>query len=660
MPTNSGNFDSVWSVFDRNAVYVIPTFQRPYAWEEKQLSDLFKDIQIACTRNPKYHYLSPVHLVKVDSPEKTIWQDYTDNSNPDIQVLTHSQFTKDNGGKLQIYFVVDGQQRLTTLFVLLAYAITYKKFASDFSIKCQNRKIPKIILNPSDDHQHFRNLLGLTFSTPTVKLRSQDRLDYLFDYFTKRIVLSPSHNGFIKGNDHVLLLIELNPDHGLQTFLTLNDRGKDLTTFEKQKSLFMEYDINFCTPQKPIDIHKVFGTAYKVLEHHNCIINENQLIQLASINLWVTKDSDVPSKSSETLYENYFRGSNPSTVLSDLHQKWLPTFAEITSEVDYLTNFLNGSHPSCSSMSNIHTVRTVADDYQIIFNSLGLSLRSLAVFFKFRQFFNCEWHDKVSKISLNNKYIKDLLIIELGRITVEIKSLEDNKQLIDESDSLNDQIMAIKDQTTRDISILELVEMMELIVFKMGSTKPANYSTAWDSGFGSKNIINAITQWLNYIAVFGSRERFFNYLLAASPDRKDLRFKYILREEESFQSGRNLHFVDMEIEHAFSSNPSAISHTFSSYGFNNEFEYKNFCETLGNKIWLDSGLNKAIKHNPLSTKAGAYKTQTFGNTIVPIHRYAHSAINLGGKLSGITINSHYKYYLLLRRLENILFALKRF
>jgi len=660
MPTNSGNFDSVWSVFDRNAVYVIPTFQRPYAWEEKQLSDLFKDIQIACNRPHPYHYLSPVHLVKVDSPKDIIWNDYTDNNNSDIQALTDSEFTKDNGGKLQIYFVVDGQQRLTTLFVLLAYGITCKKFASDFSIDCQGRKIPKIILNPSDDHQHFRNLLGLPSSTPTVKLRSQDRLDDLFDYFTNKVVLSPTHNGFIKSNEHVLLLIELNPNHGLQTFLTLNDRGKDLTTFEKQKSLFMEYDINFCSPPKPVDIHKVFGTAYKVLDRHNCIVTENQLIQLASINLWVTKDSDVPSKGSETLYENYFRGANSSSVCNELHQEWLPTFAEITSEIDYLTNFLNGGHTSCSSTSKIHTVRTVADDYKIIFNSLGLSLRSLAVLFKFRQFFNCQWHNKVSKISLNNKYIKALLINELGRITMEIKSLKDNKQLIDASDSLNAQIMSINDEI-RDISVIELVEMMELTVFKMGSTKPANYSAAWDSGFGQKNINTAITQWLNYIAGFGSRERFFNYLLTASPDIKDLRFRYILREYESFQSGRNLHFdEDMEIEHAFPTDWSAIGHTLSSYKFNNEFEYKNFCEILGNKIWLDSGLNRSIKHNPLSTKAGAYQSQKFGSVIVPLHRQSQSAINLGGKLSGVTNNSHYKYYLLLRRLEIILFTLKRF
>jgi len=658
MPITYKNFDSVWNVFDRNAIYVVPTFQRPYAWEEKQLSDLFKDIEIACNRPHPYHYLSPVHLVKVDSPKDTIWQDYTDNDNPDIQALRTSQFTKDNGGKFQVYFVVDGQQRLTTLFVLLAYAITGTFASADFSISCQNKKIPKVILNPSDDHQYFCNLLGLPSLKPSIKLKSHDRLDNLFNYF--KGIISQQHKTFISGDDHVLLLIELDPKHGLQTFLTLNDRGKDLTTFEKLKSLLMDYDINSCKPPKPVDIHNIFGKAYKVLDRHHCIVNEYQFIQLSSIDLWVAKDNDVPEKGADVLYENYFRGANFNTVCSDLHQKWLPTFAVITSVIDHLTNFFN-THPSCSYPSKIHSCRTVADDYQIIFNSLRLSLRSLAVLFKFRQVFNCEWHDKLGTINLNNQAIKTLLINELGKITMEIKVLQNNQELLDESDRLNAEITGINNNENRNISVLELVEMMELIVFKMGSTKPANYSGTWGNVFEqNKNIQSAITQWFNYIASFGNRERFFEYLLSATPDIKNLHFKYILREYESFQSGRNLHFEDMNIEHTFPTDPSGFISNLKSYMFNDKSEYEKFCEILGNKIWLDSRLNSAIKHQLVQIKAKAYINQAFANTTVPLPRQSRSAINLGQKFLTITDDSHYKYYLMLRRLEIILFTLKRF
>jgi len=422
----------------------------------------------------------------------------------------------------------------------------------------------------------------------------------------------------------------------------------------------MDYDINFCTPPKPVDIHKVFGTAYMVLDRHNCIVSEEQFIQVTSINLCVSSDSDIPAKSADALYENYFRGANSKSVCNDLHKNWLPTFAEITSQIDYLINFLNRRHPSCSSPSNINSVRAVSDDYQIIFKSLGLSLRSLAILFKFRQIFGCEWHDKVASINLDNHFIKDLFIRELGRITMEIKALRDNQKLIEESDCLNDQIMGIKDTEVRDVSALEITEMMELIVFKMGSTKPSNYSGTWKNAFEEhRNIKQSVTQWFNYIASFGSREKFFNYLLTAYPDSKNLHFKYILREYESFQSGKNLHFEDMEIEHTFPTDPSGFIHAWPSYEFSDQFEYKNFCEILGNKIWLDSGLNRAIKNSPLSIKAGAYETHKFGSITVPSHRQAQSAINLGIQIKGVD-NSHYKYYLLLRRLEIILFTLRRF
>jgi hypothetical protein len=59
-------FESVFNLFtDPVTLFIIPSFQRPYAWEDKQLNDLFRDMEKASRPNG-YHYLSAFHLVELD------------------------------------------------------------------------------------------------------------------------------------------------------------------------------------------------------------------------------------------------------------------------------------------------------------------------------------------------------------------------------------------------------------------------------------------------------------------------------------------------------------------------------------------------------------------------------------------------------------------
>ena len=53
-------------------------------------------------------------------------QRYTDADNPDLQSLLANDFRDDERNLLNICFVIDGQQRLTTLFALYASMLTQK------------------------------------------------------------------------------------------------------------------------------------------------------------------------------------------------------------------------------------------------------------------------------------------------------------------------------------------------------------------------------------------------------------------------------------------------------------------------------------------------------------------------------------------------------
>lgn len=79
------------TIFDTKAHYVIPRYQRAYAWEDKEIVQLIDDINdINLSEN---YYIGSLIVSKIQ-------------------------------GKPEVYEVVDGQQRLTTLFLLLQYLVS--------------------------------------------------------------------------------------------------------------------------------------------------------------------------------------------------------------------------------------------------------------------------------------------------------------------------------------------------------------------------------------------------------------------------------------------------------------------------------------------------------------------------------------------------------
>lgn len=81
------------TIFDTNVQYVIPRYQRAYAWEDKEIEQLIDDIyDINQSEN---YYLGSLVVSKIRDKSET-------------------------------YEVVDGQQRLTTLYLLLQYLVSEK------------------------------------------------------------------------------------------------------------------------------------------------------------------------------------------------------------------------------------------------------------------------------------------------------------------------------------------------------------------------------------------------------------------------------------------------------------------------------------------------------------------------------------------------------
>jgi uncharacterized protein with ParB-like and HNH nuclease domain len=73
--------------------YVVPLFQRPYSWEKKQWDALWNDlIELYESDNPRPHFLGSIVTMPTNSVPEGVSK----------------------------YLLIDGQQRLTTIFILLA------------------------------------------------------------------------------------------------------------------------------------------------------------------------------------------------------------------------------------------------------------------------------------------------------------------------------------------------------------------------------------------------------------------------------------------------------------------------------------------------------------------------------------------------------------
>jgi len=102
----------------RDITFVIPDYQRGYRWTSQEVNDLLNDISgfdLGSQREPLFYYLQPLVVKKID-----------DNK----------------------YEVVDGQQRLTTIFIIIKFAADEMKSAKcPYSLEYITRKGSKDYLD---------------------------------------------------------------------------------------------------------------------------------------------------------------------------------------------------------------------------------------------------------------------------------------------------------------------------------------------------------------------------------------------------------------------------------------------------------------------------------------------------------------------------------
>lgn len=232
---------TVMSLFqDKKADFLIPNFQRPYAWEEAECQTLWDDI---------FDFAFPGN-------------DYSKfDTDSEYYLGSIVTYKNDETGKKE---VIDGQQRLTTLMLLLR--AFYVKFANmqDKQSIATKKNIEQCIWKTNEfgepdmdalkidsevatdnDKEEFLNLL----KTGICNVKDKSYYAENYKFFQKKIdeFLNdyPSYFAYLPNrilNNCILLPIEAeNQDAALRIFSTLNNRGKPLSDADIFKAQFYDF-----------------------------------------------------------------------------------------------------------------------------------------------------------------------------------------------------------------------------------------------------------------------------------------------------------------------------------------------------------------------------------------------------------------------------------
>ncbi|WP_291998579.1 DUF262 domain-containing protein [Candidatus Accumulibacter sp. ACC012] len=219
---------------------VIPSYQRNYAWGERNVNDLFDDVEEAIEIGGG-HYLGTFILSQ-----------------------------QDKGAPV---YVVDGQQRLTTLTMLLDALIDA---VDDRNIKQHYRNI--FIEHPvtgakfrvlGENEAFFRQLLEER--QPSPESDGQDRLQNAYRWIRQRVLALKTKGSqeLIKqwllyiSNMEVLEFIEPNEGKAIRMFQSVNDRGVPLAKMDIVKSLLVYYSNRYLNGDLDEYISQQFGQAFR-------------------------------------------------------------------------------------------------------------------------------------------------------------------------------------------------------------------------------------------------------------------------------------------------------------------------------------------------------------------------------------------------------------
>ncbi|WRA20182.1 DUF262 domain-containing HNH endonuclease family protein [Helicobacter pylori] len=222
-------------------VFEIPSYQRGYAWQERQLKDFWNDLEHVSKLGNQFHYMHSLTLRELEN-------DFENSA----------------------FEIIDGQQRLATSLILLGLLA-----------KTTQNKDPKyslINLEPILSYKYY----GLSEAFRAITEEEKDleafktsfyarNLIDAYEFFQEKIsdtpieALEKMFDALIKKMLFSVVGLNDNRIDPFSSFETINNRGKDLSTLELLKNRLHFVAHKICNGQKLETLQKEINDTYTII-----------------------------------------------------------------------------------------------------------------------------------------------------------------------------------------------------------------------------------------------------------------------------------------------------------------------------------------------------------------------------------------------------------
>jgi hypothetical protein len=247
--------------FFTGKILQVPKYQRSYAWEKENITELYEDIQEALDTNSS-HYIGTIVLARTENKNK--------------------------------YYIVDGQQRLTSIVMFINALVDRldDKADKDYYRRLYIRSKDSFKLTPLErDIAFFNNMLTGTLSIEPHSKSQRYMLDAYNEICNIIDAFIDAPLDFLKSIEELYALefIEDRESDAIRIFQTVNDRGKELSRMDKMKSLLFYFSNKYLDEKLDNKINDCFGEIFEVYDDIK-IIGEEQRINIISSNLFNEDD----------------------------------------------------------------------------------------------------------------------------------------------------------------------------------------------------------------------------------------------------------------------------------------------------------------------------------------------------------------------------------
>lgn len=509
----------VIDLFEKFDYIKVPDYQRAYSWEDKQIEQFLLDIKEYIDKKGINYYIG--HFL--------------------------FEMNKDNE---KIGYIIDGQQRLTTIIIFLSSAFEKIKKLNNGELSAEELNIYKSIIENNGeikfstvdyDNKLFKErVIGREKGVIKPETQSQNRILDAVKYFNKKLEKETIENltNMVKIiiNASCTLNEVLNQSEAVQMFIYQNDRGKHPTDLEIIKSLFM-YNIHDCSDNKINDLNYIkekFETIYKNISYIENLVNENDVLKITL----KTYYKDLNENSIDRIKED---------INNNIAKDKLNFMKSFTEELEKNFQYLKYFFEDEKKYLYIHSIITLGINIDIYPFIVGI----------YR--FEINEDDKKKLIeSLENLLIRMKIIGSRAYVTYRIG--EPYKNFLEEGDIT---------------SIIDIINEMKI---------STNY---WWGHWNNDKLIASVENGVN-----GNIAKFILWKYENSFGDRSFEFRY---DKEKI----NLEHIAPRIE------PDTKPHGYGDY---NDEEFTNLIYCLGNLILLSEKHNKSIGNTIFSEK---YKTYTY-------------------------------------------------